>query len=51
MVGVAVTMLNRRNIKTWVSATWQRAHRAAPQPPADEPAPEAPRADRVPAGV
>jgi hypothetical protein len=41
MVGVAVTMLNRRNIKTWVATTWQKAHGQAPPAANDEPGPEA----------
>jgi hypothetical protein len=36
-VGVAVTMLNRRNIKNWATDTWERAHRNAPVPARDEP--------------
>jgi hypothetical protein len=36
-VGVAVTMLNRRNLKTWAADTWQRAHRMAPVPAPDGP--------------
>jgi hypothetical protein len=31
-VGVAVTMLNRRNIKTLVADRMQRTHRTAPAP-------------------
>lgn len=29
-VGVAVTMLNRRNVKRWAVDSWQRVHRSAP---------------------
>jgi hypothetical protein len=36
-VGVAVTMLNRRNLKTWAADTWQKAHRTAPVPAPDRP--------------
>jgi hypothetical protein len=36
-VGVAVTMLNRRNITNWAADTWQRAHRNDPGSVVDEP--------------
>jgi hypothetical protein len=36
-VGVAVTLLNRRNIKNWATDTWERAHRSAAVPAVDEP--------------
>jgi hypothetical protein len=36
-VGVAVTMLNRRNIKSWATDTWERAHHSAAVPAVDEP--------------
>jgi hypothetical protein len=36
-VGVAVTMLNRRNIKNWAADTWHGAHRSAPVSKVDEP--------------
>jgi hypothetical protein len=36
-VGLAVTMLNRRNIKNWVADNWHGAHRYGPGPARDEP--------------
>jgi hypothetical protein len=36
-VGVAVTMLNRRNIKNRAADTWRRAHRNVAVPALDEP--------------